>query len=385
VRVNSQYRAVQPEGRSRTWLIALPTIGLLLLAAGWCGFWYVSAGKAQASLDEWRNREANAGRVYRCEDESFGGFPFRIEMHCRNPLMEDSATQLTLRAGDLKAVAQVWDPTLLIGEISGPMTFGPSGGAPTMTMKWSLAQASLRGLPVSSQRLSIVIDQPGLTSGDASALASADHLEFHARRAPNSSAEDPALDFALDFTHFTSPSMGSYAAASTDAHIVGVLRGIGDLSPKPIATKLRELQAANGRLELTSARLQQGDLVANASGAVALNPRGALNGEINVTVINFGKLLQVLGVDRMIAQAVPQATIDKLAPGLDRVMPGLGGLLRGNTGAASGGAAASLGAAAVGGKQTELDGQRAISMMLRLSDGAAYLGPLKVGQIPPLF
>ena len=34
---------------------------------------------------------------------------------------------------------------------------------------------------------------------------------------------------------------------------------------------------------------------------------------------------QVLGVDRMIAQAVPQATIDKLAPGLDRVMPGLGG------------------------------------------------------------
>jgi hypothetical protein len=93
----------------------------------------------------------------------------------------------------------------------------------------------------------------------------------------------------------------------------------------------------------------------------------------------------VLGVDRMIAQAVPQATIDKLAPGLDRVMPGLGGLLRGNTGAASGGAAATLGAAAVGGKPTELDGQRAITMLLRLSDGAAYLGPLKVGQLPPLF
>jgi hypothetical protein len=24
-------------------------------------------------------------------------------------------------------------------------------------------------------------------------------------------------------------------------------------------------------------------------------------------------------------------------------------------------------------------------MLLRLSDGAAYLGPLKVGQLPPLF
>ena len=216
-------------------------------------------------------------------------------------------------------------------------------------------------------------------SSDNSPLASADHLEFHARRAANSSAEDPALDFALDFTHFTSPPMGSYAAAATDAHIVGVLRGVSDLTPKSLAAKLRELQAANGKLELTSARLQQGDLVTTAAGAVSLTPRGTLNGEINVTVVNFGKLLQVLGVDRMIAQAVPQATLDKLAPGLDRVMPGLGNFLRGNTGATSGGAAA-LGAAAVGGKQTELEGQRAVSMMLRLVDGAAYLGPLKVGQ-----
>jgi hypothetical protein len=382
--VNRQDRAGQ-EGRSRSWWIALPTVGLLVLAAAWSGFWYFSAGKAQASLDEWRSREAQAGRVYRCGEESFGGYPFRIEMHCRNPQVEDRGTQLTLNAGDLMAVAQVWDPTLLIGEITGPMMVAPTGGEPTMTMKWTLAQASLRGLPVSSQRLSIVVDHPGLVSSDASALASADHLEFHARRAADSTTENPSLDFALDFTHFTSPPMGSYAAAATDAHIVGVLRGIGDFTPKPVAAKLRELQAANGRLELTNARFQQGDLVTTATGAVALTPRGTLNGEVNLTVVNFDKLLKVLGVDRMLAQAVPQATLDKLAPSLDRVMPGLGGLLRGNTGSASGGAAATIGAAAVGGKQTEFEGQRAITMLLRFVDGTAYLGPIKIGQVPPLF
>ena len=42
--------------------------------------------------------------------------------------------------------------------------------------------------------------------------------------------------------------------------------------------------------------------------------------------------------------------------------------MRGNTGAASGGVAA-IGAAAVGGKQTELEGQRALTMRLRLVDG----------------
>ena len=77
------------KGPSRTWLIALPTVGLVVLAAAWTGFWYFSAGKAQASLDEWRMREANAGRVYRCGEESFGGYPFRIEMHCRDPQVED--------------------------------------------------------------------------------------------------------------------------------------------------------------------------------------------------------------------------------------------------------------------------------------------------------
>jgi hypothetical protein len=373
----------QDKAGSRPWLIALPTVGLVLLAAGWSGFWYFSAGKAQASLDEWRSREANAGRVYRCDEESFGGYPFRIELECRNPLVEDRGTARTLRAGDLKAVAQVWDPTLLIGEVSGPMTVAPLGGEPTMTMKWTLAQASLRGLPLSSQRVSFVVDKPGFATSDGSALASADHMELHVRRNPDSTPENPALDFALDFTRFTSPSMGSYAAAPTDAHIVGVLRGLGDFSPKPVAARLRELQAANGRFELTNARFQQGDLITTAVGAVTLTPRGTLDGEIHLTVINFGKLLQVLGVDRMIAQVMPQASIDKLAPSLDRLMPGLGNMLRGNTG--SGGGAATIGAAAVGGQQTELEGQRAMTLLLRLSDGVAYLGPLKIGQIPPLY
>jgi len=390
--VNRQDKAMQhigplgPSGPRRSWLIALPTVGLALLAVGWSGFWYFSASKAQASLDEWRSREANAGRVYRCGEESFGGYPFRIELQCRNPVVEDRGTATTLRAGDLKAVAQVWDPTLLIGEVSGPMTVAPLGGEPTMTMKWTLAQASLRGLPVSSQRVSFVFDKPGFATSDGAALGSADHLEFHVRRAADATPENPALDFALDFTHFSSPSMGSYIAAPTDAHIAGVLRGLGDFSPKPVAARLRELQAANGRLELTEARFQQGDLVTTAVGALTLTPRGTLNGEMHLTVINFGRLLQVFGVDldRMIAQVMPRASIDKLAPSLDRLMPGLGNVLRGNTGTAGGGAA-TIGAAALGGQQTELEGQRAMSLLLRLSDGVAYLGPIKIGQIPPLY
>jgi len=52
------------------------------------------------------------------------------------------------------------------------------------------------------------------------------------------------------------------ATASTDVSLVSVLRGAPDLAPKPLVQRLREIQAANGRLDITNARLQQGDIVA---------------------------------------------------------------------------------------------------------------------------
>ena len=44
-----------------------------------------------------------------------------------------------------------------------------------------------------------------------------------------------------------------------------------------------------------------------------------------------------------------------------------------------------VGAAVLGGQQTELEGQRAVTLTLRFDDGIAFLGPLKLGQVPPLY
>jgi hypothetical protein len=71
-------------------------------------------------------------------------------------------------------------------------------------------------------------------------------------------------------------------------------------------------------------------------------------------------------------------------------MPGLGTVLRGGSNGSAGGgtnpnATGALGAAALGGQQSELDGQPAVTLTLRFDDGVAYLGPLKLGQVPPLY
>jgi hypothetical protein len=39
----------------------------------------------------------------------------------------------------------------------------------------------------------------------------------------------------------------------------------------------------------------------------------------------------------------------------------------------------------LGGQQTDLEGQRAVSLMLHFDDGMAFLGPIKLGQVPPLY
>jgi hypothetical protein len=397
---------------SRPWLIALPTVAVVLLGAIWSAFWYYGANKAEATVSAWRAREAASGRVYGCANESFGGYPFRIEVECAAPSVDDRNMAMSIRARHLAAVAQVWDPTLVIAEIASPVTVAPLDGAPNATIDWMLAQASLRGTPRAPERLSVVIEKPVLSQVPAASqpagamvLAKAEHLEFHARFSPESTPGHPVLDLTLDASGFTAPALATFGAplaslgtASTDASIVAVLRGATDIAPKPLLPRqLRELAAADARLEITRARLQQGDLIATLSGPLAVTERGTLSGEFQLVVVNFAKLVPLLGIDRAVAQLVPQDTLNRFAPTLDRFLPGLSNILRGgagaagdagkaggNSGAAAIAGAAALGAVALGGRETELEGQRAVALTLRIDDGAVYLGPLKVGQIPPL-
>jgi hypothetical protein len=64
---------------------------------------------------------------------------------------------------------------------------------------------------------------------------------------------------------------------------------------------------------------------------------------------------------------------------LDRAIPGLGKVVKQNVNVGVMAGINSLG------KEAELEGKKARAFPLRFVDGAVYIGPLKVGQIPPLF
>ena len=152
-------RAVHPV-RRRRWAILAPIAIVIVLALIWVWLWYYASSIAGRTLAGWVEREAEAGRVYSCGSQSVGGFPFRIEANCI-----DAAAQVgskpPLYAVKTKAIgftAEVWHPTRLVGEISGPMTVADASQSPSWSADWARARLTVLGLPPDPEAVSIRLD-----------------------------------------------------------------------------------------------------------------------------------------------------------------------------------------------------------------------------------
>jgi hypothetical protein len=351
------------------------------LAAGWTGFWKFAAGKAQETIEGWRAREAKAGRIYNCASQTVGGFPFRIEVNCEDAsaLFRGSQPPLALKTNSLVMVSQVYQPGLLISEFHGPLTIGEPEKSPDIIADWKLAQSSVRGTPVAPVRASFVFDGPAvdrMNGGDRQNLLRAKHIEVHGRIAEGSAASKPVIEIALQLNQASAPALHPAAAQPIDANITGVLRGLNDFSPKPWSARFREMQAAGGRIDITQARVQQGEILAVGDGSLSLDGNGQLEGQLRVTMAGLDQFLAEIGAQQRI-QTSPN--MDKLAGALDRLAPGLGDVARQQAGANI-----SLGINMLG-EQTTLEGKRAVTLPLRFNDGSVFLGPIPIGNTRALF
>jgi len=373
-------QSLQP--RRRTALrYAILVLIVLAVIAGWSGFWKFAAGQAESAIKGWRAREAQAGRIYGCGSERVGGYPFRIEVECDQALalFSNSQPPVELKTTNLVVLAQVYQPGLLISEFRGPLTVGEPGKPPELIADWKLAQSSVRGTPSAPERGSLVVDQLVVdrTNGDARQnVFRAKHMEIHGRMAEGSAANRPVIEVALQLDQASASELNPAAARPFDANVTALLRGLNDFSPKPWPARFREVQAAGGRIDITNARVHQGDILAVGTGAVTLNNNGRLEGELRVTMAGVDQFLAAIGAQQKL-QTSPN--MDRLVGALDRLAPGLGGVARQQAGANI-----SLGLNLLG-EQTTLEGKRAITLPLRFNDGAVSLGPIPIGNTPALF
>jgi hypothetical protein len=389
--------------RRPLWRLFIAPVLLLIAAAAWSAFWFYAASQVDVAADAWRAQEAKAGRIYDCARRSVAGYPFRLEVRCDGAsvsLVSQTAGQagtqapITAELGEILVVAQVYDPKLLIAEFTAPATISDRGQQPSIVVNWSKARSSVIGLPAVPQRASIVFDDPEVNRFNGSLqapLARAKHVELHGRLAEGSVADHPVIETVLKIEGGSLQEVHPLLAAPFDADVRTMLSGLKDFSPKPWPVRFREIQAAGGHVEIVQSRVQQGDVIAVGAGTLGLTANGRLDGELQMTVAGLEKVVPALGIEKMLDEGVPQATLDRVAPGvktqdvnnlfgaLDRAIPGLGKVVKQN---ANVGVAAGINAL---GKEAVLEGKKARAFPLRFVDGTVYLGPLKVGQVPPLF
>ena len=389
--------------RRPLWRLFIMPILLLIAAAAWSAFWFFAASQVDVRADAWRAQEAKSGRVYDCAKRSVAGFPFRLEVRCDGAsvtLLSQTAAQaatqapITAQLGQILVVAQVYDPKLLIAEFTAPATISDRGRQTSMIVNWNKAHSSVVGLPAVPQRASITFDDASINRVDGSVqapVAGAKHVELHGRVAEGSALDRPVIETVLQIAGGSVQGLHPLLVQPFDADVRTMLSGLKDFSPKPWPERFREIQAAGGHVEIVQSRIAQGDLIAVAAGTLGLTADGRLDGELQMTVAGIEKVIPALGIEKMLEEGVPQATLDRVAPGvktrdvnnllgaLDRAIPGLGKVVKQN---ANVGVAAGINAL---GKEAVLEGKKARAFPLRFVDGTVFLGPLKVAQIPPLF
>lgn len=373
-----------PRRRTRPAIIAAGA--LIVLAGGWCGLWYLAAGTASRTLAGWVQREAAAGRVYNCGRQDISGFPFHIEARCVQATAAINTTQppLSVTAKDISFTAQVYQPTVLVGDVTGPLTVAQPGQSPSYIATWSLARMSVSGLPPDPNSVSIQLDQPHvdrLGGGTASTLAAADAADLQARIIAGAANNNPVIETVLHFVAATAPTVHPILAAPLRGNVDIILTGFKNLSPKPLSARFREMQASGGNIQIKSLRIERTDAVVVGTGTLTVNEHGRLDGLVRVAVSGLENVVPQLGIDQLIDKGISRLT-GKPGQGLsalDQLMPGLSGVVR-QTASSS-----LIDDVKKMGEPAQIDNKPATALPLRFSDGAVYLGILRIGEVPALF
>jgi hypothetical protein len=314
-------------GRIR-WLGA----AFLVAIALWTGGWFWLAGTLEKEI----RKVADAGR-FTCTDLVTRGYPFRMGLTCSKVALPAKNGGPAVELTGLRTAAQIYDPRHIIAEAdTAAVTWAD---VEPILINWTLAQASVRAKGVLPDRASLVIDAPRLTRLDATPLGGAAKAELHIRRAPRE-LRDNAIDIALELAD-AAPQGGPKFTLSGDASLSGASRIETTLAARaPLSSALR---GNSGELRSLTLGLADGGSL-KVSGPFSFSTEGFLSATLAVRLENASNL--VVGLAGL------SAALGLPAPDLSPIAA-----------MASGGT---------------------LELIVTIRDGAAAIGFIPLGQIPPV-
>jgi hypothetical protein len=381
-------RSAPPRRQRRLWLFVVPVV-LILLGLGWTWLWSYAADIAGQAEAGWIAREAALGRVYACGAQSIGGFPFSIVSRCDQAAAQFKSNNppFDVRAAGVTFSAEVFRPTLLNGEITGPVTLADPGQQPVFVANFSDARLRLLGLPPEPEAITVTLQKPRLdrVAGPGSGMIfQADAVDVAGRIISGSARNNPVIEATGHFTAAQAPSFHPLLAQPLQGDVDFVMRGFADFSPKPWPVLFREMAASGGGIDIKSVRIERPDAIIVGTGKLTVNAQGKLDGIVQVGVVGIDNIIPLLGIDQLIGQGINRLTggsgsADQGLNALDRLLPGLGGVVRQNA------SASVIESIKKMGQPIEIDKKPAVALPVRVEDSVIYLGVIPLGVVPPLF
>lgn len=292
--------------QSRFWLYG-PFLLLVILAAAWSAFWFYARARASAEIDTALAREAERGRAWTCTDRTIGGYPFRIELRCNALALTSTrwGDAVRIETGPALAVGQIYSPSLVIFELSGPAKATLPEGR-TLDLTWTNLDASFawrnpERFALVASDLTAVLTVPGLNPETWGSKT----LEAHLRRNPTRPALEQAVDIAVSAKGTVLPPINALLG-NTDTGEIDLQATLTQAESfrkgfNPDA--LESWRAANGIFDLTRLVSTKGKARVDGSGQLLLDPAHRVAGDLRLAAagieqiggIRIGNLLGGLG------------------------------------------------------------------------------------------
>ncbi|MGL4441775.1 MAG: DUF2125 domain-containing protein, partial [Bosea sp. (in: a-proteobacteria)] len=143
------------------WGLYLPIVVLALIVAGWSAFWFIARSLVSSGIDKALAETAARGDTWACLDRNISGYPFRLEIRCRDVTLMRSATAgvTQLSTGPVVFIGQPHTPGHVLAQGDGPLVATLADGR-RVNARWELAEASRRASGSELERLSIDIRKP---------------------------------------------------------------------------------------------------------------------------------------------------------------------------------------------------------------------------------
>lgn len=311
-------------------ILALP---VLILAAGWTGWWLYGLGLGRTELARLETDASSSGIRVRCGGPSWSGFPIQIRLDCRPFSLQVTATgETVLEVPHLQFLAQLFDAGRILAVADGAMQL--SNQKESLTLAPTRFVASFRHS--GPEELAVFGEQVETGSGFAAGL-------FNMRLTRDSGGD--RIGFALEARD---AFFGLPLAADTSFEQVTATGSLStaDAASLAVPALLGALKLEGTVLQIESLRLHQKDVTVSGRGTIAVDEAAQLDGKLNLTIENAGGL-----IGRFEAAGL-------LTPSEARNGSILLGLLAGDTGK--------------------------VRISLQANDGEIYLGPVKLGRLKPL-